>query len=91
MNWPYEPVDCLISTPEQEEPIINPVFQRHISRLDNWSVGPQFIAIFPDLADTCNVKEKVSPLGAVMGDGGMQVPMTMRQGQGYVHPPQTTG
>lgn len=92
VNWPYEPVDCLISTPEQEEPIINPVFQRHISRLDNWSVGPQLIAMYPDLADTCIVKEKVSPLGSVMDNGHMNgMPMPMRQGPGYGHPPQNAG
>lgn len=89
VNWPYEPVDCLIITPEQDDPIINPVFQRHISRLDNWSIGPQFTATYPDLADTCTVREKVSSLGPSMDHGQIhQMSMPMRHGQGYTHPPQ---
>jgi hypothetical protein len=56
VNWPYDPTDCLISTSEKEDPIINPVFERHIRRLDNWSVSPLLMENFPDLADTAKVK-----------------------------------
>lgn len=57
VNWPYEQVDCLICTSEHEDPIINPVFERHIRRLENWSVGPAFVQAYPDLLDTVTVRE----------------------------------
>lgn len=57
VNWPYEQVDCLICTSEHEDPIINPVFERHIRRLENWSVGPAFVQAFPHLLDTVTVRE----------------------------------
>ena len=57
VNWPYEPTDCLLSTSEHEESTINPVFERHVMRLENWSVGPAFVAAFPELADTVRVKQ----------------------------------
>lgn len=56
VNWPYDPTDCLISTSDKEDPIINPVFERHIRRLDNWSVGPVLMEQYPDLQDTARVK-----------------------------------
>lgn len=58
VNWPYEAHDCLISTGDPEDPIINPVFERHIYRLDNWTLGPMFTAAFPALADTVHVRDK---------------------------------
>jgi len=57
INWPYEPFECLISPGEGQDPIINPVFIRHIRRLENWTVGPQFIETFPALADTVSVRD----------------------------------
>ncbi|KPI44677.1 uncharacterized protein AB675_8765 [Cyphellophora attinorum] len=56
VNWPYDPTDCLISTSEKEDPIINPVFERHIRRLENWSVAPILMEQYPDLQDTARVK-----------------------------------
>lgn len=58
VNWPYDPVDCLLSTSEREteDPLINPVFERHVRRLENWSVGPAFAETFPALADTVRIK-----------------------------------
>jgi hypothetical protein len=56
VNWPYDPTDCLISTSEKEDPIINPVFERHIRRLENWSVSPLLMETFPALADSARVK-----------------------------------
>lgn len=58
VNWPYEAHDCLISTSDSEDPIINPVFERHIYRLENWTLGPMFTAAFPALADTVHVKDR---------------------------------
>ncbi|KAG9245121.1 hypothetical protein BJ878DRAFT_575135 [Calycina marina] len=56
VNWPYEPTDTLLSSPENDELMINPVFERHLRRLDNWSLGPLFVKTFPGLADTYRVK-----------------------------------
>jgi hypothetical protein len=54
-NWPYDPVDCLLSTADQEEPVINPVFERHIRVLDNWSCGQAFADTFPALVAASKV------------------------------------
>ncbi len=52
LNWPYEPTDTLLSSPESDELMINPVFERHLRRLENWSLGPAFARAFPGLQDT---------------------------------------
>ncbi|KAH0844229.1 bZIP transcription factor [Fonsecaea pedrosoi] len=57
VNWPYDPVDCLLSTSEKEEPVINPVFESHIRRLENWSLGPLFAETYPNLVETVRIKE----------------------------------
>ena len=56
VNWPYEPTDTLLSSPETDDLMINPVFERHLRRLENWSLGPSFAKAFPGLADTFRVK-----------------------------------
>jgi hypothetical protein len=67
VNWPYEPVDCLISTGDGGITTINPVFERHARRLDNWTLGPQFQEAFPELVDTANFKEIKTSLGQLHG------------------------
>jgi hypothetical protein len=56
LNWPYEPTDTLLSSPENDDLMINPVFERHLRRLENWSLGPAFAKAFPGLADTFRLK-----------------------------------
>ena len=56
LNWPYEPTDTLISLPDKEEFSINPVFERHLRDLNNWSLGPAFARTFPMLAETTRIK-----------------------------------
>ncbi|KAH6670642.1 BZIP transcription factor [Halenospora varia] len=56
LNWPYEPTDTLLSSPESDDLMINPVFERHLRRLDNWSLGPAFAKTFPGLHDTYHLK-----------------------------------
>jgi hypothetical protein len=51
VNWPYEPIDCLLSTSEKEELTIDPVFECHIRRIENWSVGLTFVEAFPAHSD----------------------------------------
>jgi hypothetical protein len=56
VNWPYEPTDTLLSSPDNDELMINPVFERHLRRLENWSLGPAFAKAFPGLQDTYRLK-----------------------------------
>ncbi|KAE8449187.1 hypothetical protein EG329_008354 [Mollisiaceae sp. DMI_Dod_QoI] len=62
LNWPYEPTDTLLSSNEAngngagEELVINPVFERHLRNLENWSLGPAFAKAFPGLQDTYRLK-----------------------------------
>ena len=69
VNWPYDTVDCLLSTSEKDDPVINPVFERHIRRIENWSVGPAFADAFPDLVDTTVIKSQ-SQNRDTLGRGG---------------------
>ena len=72
VNWPYEDSDCLISTSEKEETVINPAFERHLRRLENWSVGPSFAEAFPALVDTTRIKARgrASSMGTNTTAGG---------------------
>lgn len=56
VNWPYEATDCLLSTGDSEELIINPVFERHFRNLANWSLGKAFAESFPGLVETTTIK-----------------------------------
>ena len=75
VNWPYEEHDCLIITEGGGEPLLNPVFERHILRLENWSIGPQFVRAFPDLADTCLVRERNTTTFSMEGEIGQDMPL----------------
>lgn len=55
LNWPYEDTDTLLQSPDGEELMINPVFERHLRNLDNWTLGEPFAKAFPDLAELCNI------------------------------------
>lgn len=55
-NWPYEPTDCLLHNTHSNELLINPVFERHIRDLNNWSLGPDFAEAFPALVDAVRIK-----------------------------------
>nr|XP_036584119.1 BZIP transcription factor [Colletotrichum truncatum]KAF6793508.1 BZIP transcription factor [Colletotrichum truncatum] len=56
LNWPYEETDTLLQVPDSDEVVINPVFERHLRRLENWTLGPAFHQTFPKLAGTYNLK-----------------------------------
>jgi hypothetical protein len=64
VNWPYDPVDCLLSTSEKDEPVMNPVFDRHLRRLENWSLGPLFAETYPELVDGTIIRAKESAVNA---------------------------
>ncbi|OTB04354.1 hypothetical protein M426DRAFT_320952 [Hypoxylon sp. CI-4A] len=44
--------------PSSSELLINPVFERHLRRLDNWSLGDEFDRAFPALRGTYNLKTR---------------------------------
>lgn len=39
INWPYEATDCLLSVNDSDDLLINPVFERHMHNIGNWSLG----------------------------------------------------
>ncbi|KAH0558471.1 hypothetical protein GP486_004867 [Trichoglossum hirsutum] len=56
LNWQYEPTDVLLPTPGSDELCINPVFERHLRDLNNWSLGPEFRNAFPALCSGVRIK-----------------------------------
>lgn len=58
VNWPYEATDCLLSTNDCEDLLMNPVFERHLRNLNNWSLGPAFAEAYPGLVETTKIKPK---------------------------------
>ncbi|KAJ5161641.1 hypothetical protein N7492_007033 [Penicillium capsulatum] len=56
VNWPYEATDCLLSAGDSDELLINPVFERHMRNLNNWSLGPMFADSFPGLVETTQIR-----------------------------------
>lgn len=57
LNWPYAPMDTLISSSsnDSDELMINPVFERHLRDIRNWSLGAPFAEAYPILAKTCRI------------------------------------
>jgi hypothetical protein len=60
VNWPYDATDSLLSTPDSDELMINPVFESHMRNLNNWSLGPAFEKAYPHLVDTTRIKAEPS-------------------------------
>ncbi|KAL8997390.1 MAG: hypothetical protein Q9169_003321 [Polycauliona sp. 2 TL-2023] len=65
LNWRYEASDTLLSVGVVgggdnggEELSINPVFERHLRDLGNWTLGPAFAKAFPGLVDTCVIGKR---------------------------------
>lgn len=64
VNWPYEPSDALIHAVGSDDLAINPVFERHLRNLSNWSLGSAFAKAHPLLADLARIKmDDARPLG----------------------------
>lgn len=70
LNWPYEDTDTLLQSPDTDELMINPVFERHLRRLENWTLGASFARAFPMLDGTYNYKADSGPAGGRAGQGG---------------------
>ncbi|KAI0449822.1 hypothetical protein F5B21DRAFT_508812 [Xylaria acuta] len=58
VNWPYEEKKALIETPDGSEIIINPVFQEHFLRIENWTLGDAFDKACPTLRGTYHLKSE---------------------------------
>ncbi|KAI2610899.1 uncharacterized protein GGS25DRAFT_480398 [Hypoxylon fragiforme] len=56
LNWPYEETDALLQSPDGGELLVNPVFERHMRRPENWTLGDAFDKAFPWLRGTYNLK-----------------------------------
>jgi hypothetical protein len=56
VNWPYRPMDALVY--QGDEVVMNPVFERHVNRLENWSLGPEFANRYPELQDVARLEFK---------------------------------
>lgn len=61
VNWPYEATDCLLAAGDSDEFLINPVFEKHMRNLSNWSLGTLFAESYPGLVDTTHIRPEVNP------------------------------
>ena len=52
LNWPLEDRDVLMTLPDTDELAVNPLFERHLMDLGNWTLGERFARAHPQLADT---------------------------------------
>lgn len=55
-NWPFSPTECILHRTDTDELVLNPVFEKHIRDLNNWSLGPAFAESFPALADAVRIR-----------------------------------
>ncbi|KAI1105038.1 hypothetical protein F4804DRAFT_305321 [Jackrogersella minutella] len=70
LNWPYEQTDTLLQSPDGADILINPVFERHLRRLENWTLGDAFDKALPRLRGTYNLKRGARGDGMGGGCGG---------------------
>ncbi|KAK4243940.1 AP-1-like transcription factor [Corynascus novoguineensis] len=56
INWPYEDAYVLLASPTGDELMINPVFEQHLRKLENWTLGDAFERAFPGLTGCYNLK-----------------------------------
>jgi hypothetical protein len=69
LNWPYEVADVLVTRQPAavgspgsnvDEPVynINPVFETHLRKLENWSLGPAFVEAFPEWKGLVKISDR---------------------------------
>ena len=59
LNWPYDDNKVLLRSPDGKELMVNPVFDEHIRRLENWTLGTAFKNALPSLNGTFRVRDDV--------------------------------
>lgn len=74
VNWPYEDTDTLLQAPESDELLLNPVFERHVRRLENWTLGDAFARAFPMLDGAYRLKSGCGKLRGNGAAGGSAAP-----------------
>ncbi|PSR78230.1 hypothetical protein BD289DRAFT_456382 [Coniella lustricola] len=67
--FPFENFFVPYTGPENDELMINPVFERHLRKLENWTLGDSFARAMPMLQGTFNLKSGSSAKRAGAGDG----------------------
>jgi hypothetical protein len=56
ISWPHDEVDIMVevnsgtSDSKCPQAIFNPIFERHIRNLDNWTAGPAFMDCYPEMS-----------------------------------------
>jgi hypothetical protein len=55
INWPHPPGEALVL--QNSEVRMNPIFERHVIRLESWSLGPSFAQRYPELKDATRITE----------------------------------
>lgn len=51
VSWPYEAVDVVTSPPSWSSAgeALNPIFEKHILKLSNWTVSQEFLVLLPQM------------------------------------------
>jgi len=51
VRWPYDPLDAIIHHHPhgKEDAVLNPIFEKHVRKLSNWTVSAQFERQMPEL------------------------------------------
>ncbi|KAL1893993.1 hypothetical protein Sste5346_006135 [Sporothrix stenoceras] len=55
INWPHHPSDMILQT-NGTEYVLNPIFDRHIKNIENWTVGKRVLQAFPEFANDMNFR-----------------------------------
>jgi hypothetical protein len=73
VNWPFQPVDVMAFVGDEVR--VTEVFERHILRLENWSLDAPFAQRYPELRNDCRFTGFVQNMDGAGQNGS--------QGQGY--------
>ncbi|PYH95283.1 hypothetical protein BO71DRAFT_398192, partial [Aspergillus ellipticus CBS 707.79] len=47
INWPYDSMDTV--SHQGDSIVFNPIFEKHVRKLDNWTVSGQFRDYLPEM------------------------------------------
>lgn len=51
INWAYDPMDSITSAGALDSgEVLNPIFEKHIRRLRNWTVSNDFKVFYPEMS-----------------------------------------
>lgn len=54
VNWEFDEVDSLADI--TGEVLLHSIFEKHVSRLQNWSVSSEFQLLYPNLAQAIHLE-----------------------------------